>query len=171
MIKKIILRNKIFFLLLTKKTKGMMGATKYYKLYNYANIAARTGSIIEIGAGSGSSTIALALGVKDINKAYTITTFEKCEGGSRCVYGDKADNNKMLIENFKFFNVSHNIYIKDMDYNDLTASELQSFSRLSLLFSDADGEIGRQFKLFYNKILPGGYIIIDDYSYKKNKNY
>ncbi len=143
-----------------KKANGMLSIDVYREMYNVAQEAPQDSIILEIGTAHGAGTISLALGALDKNKVVSI---DKITGGSRDKFGTLEENKSIITNNFKFFGVE-----KIIDFYVGTSTEiapkLTENLKLSVLVIDADGAIDRDFELFYNKLLPGSTIIIDDYS-------
>ncbi len=161
-----ILRNKLFFKFLKKVTNGMMSPWIYRLLYKTAR-EIRRGDIIEVGAGHGASTVSLGLGLKDINSDRKVYTIEKCEGGSRSDFGGKQTNLEILKNNIGIFGLQ--AWVEILPKKLVSEADLpREINKIGLMFLDADGRIDRDFRFFYNRIVPGGSIIIDDYEEQKD---
>lgn len=152
-----------------KRANGMLSVDVYQEIYHEAQKALENTTLLEIGTAHGATTISLALGVDSKNN---ILSIDKIIGGSRDKFGSLEENKKIIENNFKYFGVE-----KKIDFYVGTPSEIALLFdeklKLSMLIIDADGAIDRDFELFYNKLLPGSSIIIDDYfdhvRIKKNK--
>ena len=143
----------------------MMRTREYQLLYLHAR-RARPGDLLEIGAGHGASSICLGLGLKDAGKPGRLFTVEKGEGGSRSRYGSKEDNTRILLRNVAACGLADRVTLIDQRLGSAQASlgEVSWPSGgFSLLFIDADGELGRDFGLFYERLVPEAFIVIDDY--------
>ena len=153
-----------------KKANGMLSIDVYQEMYFAAQKVIENSTLLEIGTAHGAATISLALGTNSKNK---IVSIDKISGGSRDRYGSLDENKKIIESNFRYFGVE-----KKIDFYVGTSSEiallLDEKMKFSMLLIDADGAIDRDFELFYNKLLPGSSIIIDDYfdhvRIKKDKN-
>ncbi len=153
-----------------KKANGMLSIDVYQEMYHLAQKVPQNINILEIGTAHGAATISLALGTNSRNK---IISIDKITGGSRDKFGTLDENKKIIENNFKYFGVE-----KKIDFYVGTSTEiallLDEKLKFSMLLIDADGAIDRDFELFYNKLLPGSSIIIDDYfdyvRIKKEKN-
>jgi len=143
-----------------KKANGMLSIDVYQEMYHLAQKVEQNTTILEIGTAHGAGTISLALGSQGKNR---IASIDKITGGSRDKFGTLEENKVIIKNNFKYFGVE-----KVIDFYIGTSTEIASHLpeklRISMLVIDADGAIDRDFELFYNKLLPGSTIIIDDYS-------
>ena len=143
-----------------KKANGMLSIDVYQEMYHLAKKVEQNTTILEIGTAHGAGSISLALGSQGKNK---VTSIDKITGGSRDKFGTLEENKAIIKNNFKYFGVE-----KVIDFYIGTSTEIASHLpeelKISMLVIDADGAIDRDFELFYNKLLPGSTIIIDDYS-------
>ncbi len=146
-------------LLVKKKTNGMLSIDVYNEMYLAAQNIKKDTTILEIGTYHGATTISLALG---LNKNSKIITIDKlyCMPNK---FGTLQENKAIIENNFKYFDVEKNIDFY-LETSNEVALKLPKDMTLSMLVIDADGAIDRDFELFYNKLLPGSPIIIDDYS-------
>ncbi len=146
-------------LLVKKKANGMLSIDVYNEMHLAAQKTKEGTTILEIGTAHGAGTISLALGMHPKNK---IVSIDKITGGSRDKFGTLEENKAIIKNNFKYFNVD-----KVIDFYIGTSSKvalrLPKDMTFSMLVIDADGAIDRDFELFYNQLLPGSSIIIDDY--------
>ena len=138
----------------------MLSIDVYQEMYHLAQKVEQNTTILEIGTAHGAGTISLALGSQGKNR---IASIDKITGGSRDKFGTLEENKVIIKNNFKYFGVE-----KVIDFYIGTSTEiaphLPEELTISMLVIDADGAIDRDFELFYNKLLPGSTIIIDDYS-------
>jgi predicted O-methyltransferase YrrM len=143
-----------------KKANGMLSIDVYQEMYHLAQKVEQNTTILEIGTAHGAGTISLALGSQGKNR---IASIDKITGGSRDKFGTLEENKVIIKNNFKYFGVE-----KVIDFYIGTSTEiaphLPEELTISMLVIDADGAIDRDFELFYNKLLPGSTIVIDDYS-------
>jgi len=147
----------IDFKSIKQNANGMLPVATYEKIYSYAKNS--QGDIVEVGTAHGAATICMASAIEPgSGKVYT---FEKIFGGSREKYGSVDDNIKIIKFNYEKFGVSDRIeqFIGDVV---IEADKIKDLSSFSMLMLDADGRIDRDFVLFYDRLKPGGYIIIDD---------
>ena len=147
-----------------KNCNGMLSATVYKKIYEFSLEFAHS-DMIEIGAAHGASSISIALAIKKRGFNKKLFSYEKGEGGSRAQYGSKKDNLTILNNNIKKFKVNKEIRIIDSYITDdyVLPEDIKNKSPFSLICIDADGELIRDFKIFYDLLMPGAGIIIDDY--------
>lgn len=149
-------------------TNGMLSPLVYKKIYTEAKKLPDY-PYVEIGAASGTGTISLAWAYKDTDKHSKIIAIEKCQGGSRTDYGNFDDNQNILKNNLTRFGVSDrvNLYMDTLNQDDSDKINLLMESEIiSGFMHDADGRLDRDFSLFWEKTIPGGLIIIDDYDNK-----
>lgn len=150
------------FDVLKKQANGMLDADIYQAIHDTA-AAVKNGDIVEIGTAHGAATIALAHGLRQTKRETAkIITIDKIAGGSRDAFGDVDENVKIIHENFRAFGVADAIDFY-LGASDEVAPALPADLKIGLLMLDADGAIDRDFRLFYNSLLPGAPIIIDDY--------
>lgn len=117
---------------------------------------------VDIGAAGGAGTIALARGYERSGKVSPVLAVERCEGGSRSVYGGYDDNLERLSANLDRFGVRSRVVIHP---HSLAAPLSPSLDHDALagFLSDADGRLDRDFALFWDRVVPGGLIVVDDY--------
>ena len=149
--------QKIDFNEVKRIANGMLSASTYEKIYCMANQS--SGDIVEVGTAHGAATICLA--ASRLNKNGTVYSFEKILGGSREKYGSIEKNVEIIQSNYRHFGVSEKIkqFIGDVVEE---SSSIESIPCFSMLVLDADGRLDRDFCLFYDRLEPGGVIIIDD---------
>lgn len=136
---------------------GMLDPLVYQRI---AELAARThGDILEIGTAHGAATIAAALGAPARRR---IVTIDRLVGGICARYGDVDANARLVRANFAQFGVSEKI---DLFVSDVTeaARNLSNERQFGMLIIDADGAVDRDISHFYDRLLPGAPIVIDDY--------
>lgn len=145
---------------------GMLTAEQYHLLYDYSKKARVDGNFLEIGAAHGASTISLALGLKDNGTDSKIVSIEKATGGSRDTYGNKEENIRILERNLRKYSVVDQVELVTdrLIASKDTPPEIIQNAPFSLIFIDADGNLGRDFELFYDLLVPGSIILIDDYN-------
>ena len=150
---------------LKTRTGGMMPVRVYRRLHELAADLPDL-DIVEIGAGTGTGTIALAWGMAESGKTSSLVTVEKCEGGSRDEIGDYEANRRLLDDNFGWAGVADRIRLfprlLDDDSIDDCRDQLTT-DRLAALVIDADGRLDRDFRYFWSSVVEGGAIVVDDY--------
>lgn len=156
--------NDDVFLHIKYRCNGMLPEQVYRAIYDTA-AAAPLGSFVEVGTAHGAATVCLALGRTQSGNAGsgTIYSIEKIVGGSREAYGTFDDNLSAIRSNLSYFDVHQDVTLLIGDVEDV-ANQIPPEAPISLLMLDADGRIDRDFALFYNRVLPGAPIIIDDYA-------
>lgn len=158
--------KNIRFQRLKTVANGMLSPDVYSAIYSHATNVSHD-NMVEIGAGHGASTIALALAIADSGYESTVFTFEKGEGGSRSEYGGKRQNIDMIVEHVKKYDVDD--YVTLIPDNapgsaDDIPQRVLDGAPFSYLCLDADGWLMRDFSVFYDLLRPGAVITIDDYS-------
>lgn len=146
------------FIEIKQLANGMLAPEVYEKIFQYASMA-QPGLFIEIGTAHGAATIAMGLAAKE--KKSQIYTFEKIVGGSRERYGNFEKNLEIIRDNFEKFNLSDCIHLMVGEVEELRA-KVDLTRPVSMLMIDADGAIDRDIEFFYDALLPGAPIIIDD---------
>ena len=134
-------------------------------LLRLLSLSTRNG-ILEIGPYIGGSTIAIASGVRD-GKSPAFVSIEP--GGKYLEHPEypSADILGDLKTNLRTANVSQYVTIIEGRSNDDAvrdrAHDLLRKSGVSLLFIDADGEVGRDIELYGSLLKPGCFVVFDDY--------
>jgi predicted O-methyltransferase YrrM len=149
-------------------TSGMLRARVYQQLYETITRAPDL-DVVEVGAGGGASSIALAWAFQDNHRESKLIVIEKCEGGSRTYYGDYRINYNILTANLQKYGVRDYIrlypkYLTLKNKDEVLA--LIDTNRIGGLIHDADGRIDRDFLIFWPLLVSGGVIIIDDFEDK-----
>lgn len=142
--------------------EGLMDVSIYRELAVVA-MQAPPGNFIEVGAAQGAASISLAQGILSAKKPTTLYAFEKGEGGTRDLWGSREENLSLLQSNLSFFGVDSLVQVIPLRIHE-GKDHVLSHGPFSLLLLDADGWIDRDLSLFYNLLVPGSWIIIDDYS-------
>ena len=122
--------------------------------------------VVEVGAAGGAATVAIAWGQQSSGKTSPIITFEKCEGGSRTEHGDRETNLARLREHLAAQGVADRVEIhaRKLSREDgPLVNDILGCRRIAALVHDADGRIDRDFDLFWNRLIDGGLIVVDDY--------
>ncbi len=145
---------------LKRNAHGMLSPSVYKYIYETV-CNAPDGDIVEVGTAHGASSIVMALGIKKAGRKGHVYTIDKIEGGSRDRYGDLETNKQIIHGNFNDYNLSNNITLHIGTSDEIAPILPKDFS-IAVLMLDADGAIDRDLALFYNLLVPGGVIIIDD---------
>lgn len=138
------------------RANGMLDPLVYAEINRTASSV--MADIVEIGTAHGAATIAAALGLP---AGFRVSTVERMNGGSRARYGGPEENIRIINDNFTRFGVSDKVRLH-VGSVETVAPELGD-GPIGMLVLDADGCIDRDFRLFYDRLLPGAPIVIDDY--------
>ncbi len=146
-------------------TNGMISLPVYERIYQEV-LLLEDADFLEIGGAAGAGTISIAWAMRDSGKKSNVVVVEKCEGGSRDRYGNRQSNLERYQNNMKMFSVSDRVklfpHFLTFENGNQVAKLIQT-ERLSGMMLDADGRIHRDFSLFWDRLVDGGLIIIDDY--------
>lgn len=140
---------------------GMMPEMVYRRIYKVSR-QIEPPHVVEVGTGHGAATVAMARGMLEGAKATPkVISFEKILGGSRERYGSVEENRRKIREVLRHFDVEEvcKVHIGDVA---AIADRVPARLKLGGLVLDADGAIDRDFSLFYDQLVAGGHIIIDD---------
>lgn len=143
-----------------RRCHGMMRIDVYEAIY-HAALNSPGSTFVEIGTGHGAGTVCLALGMRDSGRDGVVYTFDRFEGGSRKAYGDASQNENITREALEAFGVSDTVKVTAGDISE-TFGAVPDEADIGLLMLDVDGRIDRDFGAFFDRVLPGGTIIIDD---------
>lgn len=143
-----------------RRCNGMLPSSVYQRIHDTA-AAARITTFVEVGTAHAAATVSMALGLKDSGRAGRIYTFERGKGGSRVEYGGVDENTRIIRANLEHFGVSDIVELLVGDVSDLS-SRVPADGEIGLLMLDADGRIDRDISLFYDRVVKGGPVIIDD---------
>ncbi len=160
-----------FFIKLKETTNGMLAASIYRKMYKLSLEQCR-GPIIDIGVGQGPSSIVFALGVAHSgrsDKVHVIDQFEQVRVGPHKYSmtdlpdGCREANTEVFKNHMKAYGVEG---ITDVHpgRTDEVHGDFGEDVMADILSIDADGNIDRDFALYFDKVLLGGWIIVDDYA-------
>lgn len=143
-----------------ERCNGMLPAEVYERIYETA-LNAPDGHMVEVGCAHGAGTVCMAFGLRDSGREGKVFTFEKIIGGTREAFGGVDENTRIILQNFNFFGVSDRIELSIGDVEDC-AHAVPKDHPIGLLCLDADGAIDRDFALFFDQVVPGAPVIIDD---------
>ncbi len=139
---------------------GRLASGTYRELYRVAT-KLEPGCIVEIGPAQGASTISLALGARENAHPIKLFTIERGEASQALASATDVDMNRRAIEsNLEAFGVRDAVEIVIGDVADVHPET--GDGPISLLCIDADGALDRDFRLFFNRLVDGAPIVIDD---------
>lgn len=152
---------------LKESTAGMMKAENYLELYRIALHA--TGNVIDIGTGQGATTIAYALGLRDSGReaqVHAIDQFFQVARGphryNKLDYPDDCVERNVSVYNDHLRRIGvADLVITHVGTTDEVAARFPDI-RCGVLSIDVDGHIDRDLGHFYDLVVPGGTIVIDD---------
>lgn len=153
------------FTVLQWDTDGLLSPEVYLAIYDTFR-AVDHHDVIEIGGAGASASIAICWAMQDARRNAKLIVIEKCEGGTRTKYGDYQTNLDRYWAAAKRNGVSDRIDLFP-EYLTLENGEQVhnkvTTERLGGLMIDADGQIHRDFWLFWKRLAPKAPIVIDDY--------
>jgi predicted O-methyltransferase YrrM len=148
-----------------------MLVTAAMKAMYEASLSVTRGVYVEIGPAQGGSTVSIALGRQAAGRSdipiYTADVFTSSEALKS---SDVATNVEVLKSNLKAFGVGDNVRLVIVPREDI-ATVVPADAEIGLFFVDADGALDRDFAQFYDRVLPGGHIILDDCEDKLSTKY
>lgn len=132
---------------------------------------------IDIGPGSGISTICISKAYSDSYNNGKIYTIDKFFGTSafRTESSPLRTNNSEIIEKNKNIlknNIKKYSSIDNVQIIEGTSYNLKKYinqdTKIGIVFIDTDGMINKDFKIFYDNVIENGIFIFDDYANKPN---
>ncbi len=144
-----------------RQCDGMMRPEVYQRIYETACEA--PGDIfVEVGTAHAAATVCLALALKDTGRTNgKVYTFDHFKPGGRTAYKQEKTNLEIARENLEHFGVSDLVIVTDGDVRK-THVAVPPDRLLGLLMIDADGMIDRDLRTFFDPLIIGAPIIIDD---------
>ncbi len=139
---------------------GMLSPEVYQALYETARDAPAP-VIVEVGTAHAAGTVSLAMGLRDSGREGVVYTFEKIIGGSRESFGGFDENISIIQRNLAAFGVEGFVRLTVGDVAE-TCDVVPANATIGLLCLDADGAIDRDFGLFFDRLLTGAPIVVDD---------
>ena len=136
-----------YFWYVKRRTRGMMAPFAYRELYDLA-LGLPDLPFVEVGAGAGASSIALARAFRDSGKRAPVVVIEKCTGRSRRQFGGFDDNLRILKRNLSRFGVRDHVRLFTKSFRKANADELFQVigeSAIGGFMHDADGRLDRDF--------------------------
>lgn len=128
------------------------------------------GVYVEIGPAQGGSTLALALGRRAAARDGMIYTADVFTDSSALKTDDVGVNVAVLRSNLAEFGVGDGVRVIVVPREDV-ATAVPADAAIGLFFVDADGALDRDFAQFYDRILPGAQIILDDCDNRISEEY
>lgn len=138
-----------------KTCKGQLRPNVYREIYE-TTLAAPAGDVLEIGTAHGAATVVIARAMRDSGRGNRVYTVGKPGVGSHI--GDP----KALQTRFERYGVDGLTTAIIAEASEAIGN-LPADIAIGLLMLDADGRIDRDFDSFFNKVVRGAPIIIDDY--------
>jgi precorrin-6B methylase 2 len=152
------------FQALKKLTDGMLDSQVYRRLHDEI-LTLPDLDVVEIGAASGTGSIAIAWALREASRKSKLVVVEKCERGSRDDTGGYEANLSVMEKNWARFGVTdhirlfpHQISLK----NGHEVLDLVKSGDIAAFMHDADGRIDRDFFHFWPRLIDGGLIVVDD---------
>jgi predicted O-methyltransferase YrrM len=140
------------------RCSGMLAPAIYRRLYETA-FSAPDGFVVEIGTAMGAATVSLALGLQDAGKRGRVITVDRgvprAGGGNPAIYRDRVK------ANLRHFGVEDRVELFAGEAAD-AVKVVPASAPISVLMIDADGAIDRDLRTFFDRVIPGGDIVIDD---------
>ena len=140
------------------RCEGMLAPAIYRRLYETA-FDAPDGYIVEIGTAGGAATASLALGLQHGGKSGRVVTVDR--GRRRTGGGDPARYGESVQAKLRHYGVEDRVDLVIGEAADAVKAVPPS-AAISVFLIDADGAIDRDLKAFFDRVIPGGDIIIDD---------
>ncbi len=147
----------------------MLTPEVYEAIYQCA-VSIPGGNLVEIGAAHGAATVALAHGLRQSGLGGKVYCFETGNPMEHAAYARSNKGNlKILAERLRDFQVESLVATVSKHISEAKTEVDEIYeARIGLLMIDADGVLDRDLRLFYNALLPGAMVIIDDYGRKKD---
>lgn len=151
------------FRMIKQRTRGYLSPEVYKAIYDCA-YSASEGYLVDIGPAQGGSSISMGLALKDSRKTRSkVFSIEKGQGSDALVSREAPEMNaRVWRRNIETFGVDEFCQLLLGDVA-LMHSEIDQNQPLAMLFIDADGALDRDFHLFFNRLVDGAPIVIDDY--------
>ncbi|MET3524077.1 class I SAM-dependent methyltransferase [Mesorhizobium abyssinicae] len=150
-------------------TAGMLKSDVYKAIYEAA-LDVEKGIYVDIGPAQGGSTISIALGRQVAGRQDLIYSADVFTASNALKSSDVNTNVRVLQENLAAFGLGEDINIIVVGQQDI-ATTVPLDAAIGLFFVDADGALDRDFEQFYDRIVPGGIIILDDCENKSTDKY
>lgn len=151
-------------------SKRVTGSGLPMKAYRslYRTVQRASGDVfVEIGAGSGTSTVVIAQALVSKGGASTLISAEKFEGGHYSDFGERDDNITRFHQLLDRFQVRDRVTVFPHYVTEETVGDLRNLvgdQRLMGIFIDADGRIDRLLPSIWGLLPKDAPIVFDDYS-------
>jgi predicted O-methyltransferase YrrM len=143
---------------------------KVLKAIYEASLSVSRGVYVEIGPAQGGSTLAIALGRHSAGRTETLYTADVFTESAALMSTDVRANVAVLRKNLAEYDLGEHVRVIVVPEEDV-ATIVPLDAEIGLFFVDADGALDRDFAQFYDRILPGGHIILDDCENKISDKY
>ena len=143
-----------------RRCNGMLPSSAYRRIYDAA-ARSEVPTLVEVGTGHAAATVCMALGLKDSRGSGKVYSFERAEGGSRAKFGGVNENTQIIQANLDHFGVGSLVELVIGDVA-VVAHRVPADCEIGMLMLDADGRIDRDILLFYDRMIEGCAVIIDD---------
>jgi hypothetical protein len=144
---------------------GMLPAIVYQRLYEYACDVPLACDVIEIGAGSGAGTVALAWGLLERAGDARVIAVDRCFGGSRLRFGGFHENLTRLRATLNEHGVTDRVRLLPIELNECSYTQVLgkiARRRVGLVVLDADGRLDRDLLRLWPYLSDGSHIVVDD---------
>jgi predicted O-methyltransferase YrrM len=138
--------------------EGMLAPAIYRRLYETA-FNAPDGYVVEIGTAGGAATASLALGLQHSGKSGRVVTVDR--GRRRTGGGDPARYRAGVQASLRHYGVEDRVDLVIGEAADAVKA-VPAAAAIAVLMIDADGAIDRDLRAFFDRVIPGGDIVIDD---------
>ena len=151
---------------LRRNRRGMLGTEVYFTLHKLMSESSAVGDCVEMGAGGGAGTVALAWALIEMQAMGNVICVDRCFYGSRVRFGGFTENASYLCETLKLYGVEARVTHLPIT---LTCRNFKSVidcvrtPTISALVCDADGEVGRDICGLSDQITSNTVIMIDDF--------
>lgn len=123
----------------------------------------------------GGCAISFARGLQDSKKNSKVIAVDDCVTSPGGQYKDKGREwiISTVHKHFESYGVGDKIQLWPHPLNSDTVKDLKDLigqNNLSAVFIDASGNLSNELAPFYDMIIPGGFVIVDDYGEENTKD-
>lgn len=150
---------------LRREAGGMLPPMVYQRLYREVRRLPDL-DVVEVGGAAGAGSIAIAQAMGETGKRARLILVERCELGSRAAFGGREENLARLRRHLEHFGVADRVVVYPHELTMENGAEvlaLVSTPEIAAFIHDADGQIDRDFRLFWPRLREGGLIVVDDF--------